>query len=331
MDFIKVTVDTTFEGMELVSGLLYQSGLTGLMIDDENDFKEFLENPNREWDYIEEELVKEKCNSGTVITFFVTDNGNGLEMLSGIKSGLISLKQNETEFDLGTLALKMKNVKEEDWANNWKRYFKPFPVGEKIMIKPSWEELKEETNKIILKIDPGHIFGTGTHETTQLCIELIEKYVKKDDTILDIGCGSGILSIASLLLGAKSAEAVDIDPNAVEIAYENSDRNGISRNDYEVMAGNILEEEVLDKKFSGKKYDVVEANIVADIIIALSEKVVNYIKDNGVFITSGIITQRLDDVYEALVRNGFEVIETNTKKDWAAVASKYSPNRQQEV
>lgn len=323
MDFIEISLDTTAEGIEMVSGLLYQCGLTGLMIEDEKDFLEFLENPNREWDYIEEELVEQRSNSGTRITFFVSNNASGIEMLSGIKRSIVLLKENEKEFDLGSLEMTMKNVKEEDWANNWKKYFKPFAIGEKIIIKPSWEELKEDQGKIVLKIDPGHIFGTGTHETTQLCIEAIEQYVKQGDKVLDVGCGSGILSIASMLLGAEKADAVDIDPNAVDIAYENAERNEINKETYHVIAGNILEDSTLDENYRGKCYDVVEANIVADIIIALAPNVCGYLKRNGIFIASGIITDRLDDVLNALKKNAFELVETKIKKDWAAVVARY--------
>lgn len=323
MEWIEVFVATSQMGLEPVEGVLYQCGLNGLMIHDEADFAEFLENPNREWDYVADELVEEKQEQTTGITFFLRDNLYGREQLSQIKSALQSVKETEKELDLGSLEVTMKNVAEEDWANNWKKYFKPFPVGDKIMIKPSWEELLAQTDKIILKIDPGHIFGTGTHETTQLCMELIEKYVKKDDMVLDIGCGSGILSIASLLLDAKEADAVDIDPNAIQIAYENSDRNDIDRNRYHVKAGNILEDKELQASYSGKKYDLVAANIVADVIIALTKQVPDYIKDDGIFLCSGIITERKEDVLEALKAANFAVLDIKEKTSWVAIATRY--------
>lgn len=323
MEWIEVFVATSQMGLEPVEGVLYQCGLNGLMIHDEADFAEFLENPNREWDYVADELAEEKQEQTTGITFFLRDNLYGREQLSQIKSALQSVKETEKELDLGSLEVTMKNVAEEDWANNWKKYFKPFPVGDKIMIKPSWEELPAQTDKIILKIDPGHIFGTGTHETTQLCMELIEKYVKKDDMVLDIGCGSGILSIASLLLDAKEADAVDIDPNAIQIAYENSNRNDIDRNRYHVKAGNILEDKELQASYSGKKYDLVAANIVADVIIALTKQVPDYIKDDGIFLCSGIITERKEDVLEALKAANFAVLDIKEKTSWVAIATRY--------
>lgn len=324
MDFIEVALETAEEGLELVSGLLYSYGLTGLMIEDEQEFQAFLENPNRDWDYVDEELVKEKKGSGTNITFFVSNNASGLEQLEAIKGGLKQLKERESVFDLGSLHLAMKNCREEDWANNWKKYFKPFAVGERLIIKPSWEELEGvDSNKTVLNIDPGHIFGTGTHETTQLCIELIEKYIRQKDIVLDIGCGSGILSIASFLLGAEEADALDIDPNAVEIAYENADRNSIDRKKYHVKAGNILEDTMLQQEHASKQYDLVEANIVADVIIALSVMVPAYLKEGGVFVASGIITDRLADVESALKEHGFQILDILRKKDWVAIAARH--------
>lgn len=323
-NWIEIFIETTKEGFEPVSGIIYQCGITGVMIEDADDFEEFLENPARDWDYIEDELVEQKHNAKNGITFFVRDNMNGKETFELVKEMLKNAKENEKEIDFGSLDITVKNIKEDDWANNWKKYFKPFAVGDKIIIRPSWEEYNDDGNKTVLKIDPGHVFGTGTHETTQLCIELIENYLKKDDMVLDIGCGSGILSIASLLLGAKYADAVDIDPNAIDIAYTNAGMNDIGRETYDVVSGNILEDEDLNEKYSGKKYDVVEANIVADVIIALTDKIPQYIKDGGVFISSGIIVERLDDVLEALKGHGFEVLEVKKKKGWSAIASRYN-------
>lgn len=323
-NWIEIFIETTKEGFEPVSGIIYQCGITGVMIEDSDDFEEFLENPARDWDYIEDELVEQKHNAKNGITFFVRDNMNGKETFELVKEMLKNAKENEKEIDFGSLDITVKNIKEDDWANNWKKYFKPFAVGDKIVIRPSWEEYNDDGNKTVLKIDPGHVFGTGTHETTQLCIELIENYLKKDDMVLDIGCGSGILSIASLLLGAKYADAVDIDPNAIDIAYTNAGMNDIGRETYDVVSGNILEDEDLNEKYSGKKYDVVEANIVADVIIALTDKIPQYIKDGGVFISSGIIVERLDDVLEALKGHGFEVLEVKKKKGWSAIASRYN-------
>lgn len=322
MEWIEVFVETSPEGLEPVSGVLYQCGLTGLMIEDERDFQEFLENPQRDWDYIEDELVEKKSHKPTGITFFVRDNFHGREQLSQIRGALLSLQMEEKELPLGSLMVTLKNIKEEDWANNWKKYFKPFPIGEKLMICPSWEEVTAEDAKgrSILKIDPGHIFGTGTHETTQLCLELLEQYGKKGDRVLDIGCGSGILSICSLLLGADEADAVDIDPNAVDIAYENATMNGITKEQYHVLAGNILSDEGLHAKYCGQKYQIVMANIVADIIIALADKIPCYLAPGGVFIASGIILERLQDVYDAVESQGYTILQTVTKKDWAAVA-----------
>lgn len=322
-NWIEVFVSTSQIGLEPIEGVLYACGLTGLMIHDSTDFTEFMENPDRKWDYIADELLEHKKDEPTGITFFLRDNVYGREQLAQIKDALQNVKRTETELDLGTLEITMKNVAEEDWANNWKKYFKPFAIGEKIMIKPSWEELPEQTDKVVLQIDPGHIFGTGTHETTQLCITLLERYLQKEDTMLDIGCGSGILSIAGLLLGAKEADAIDIDPNAIKIAYENSDRNQIDRARYHVAAGDVLEDTAVQDMYKGKNYDVVVANIVADIIIALTKQVPDYIKQAGIFVCSGIIVERKQDVLDALAAAKFSVVEVVEKASWTAIAARY--------
>ncbi len=322
MDFLEAFVETSEIGIEMASGVVYANGVTGIMVEDQRDFSEFMKDPNRQWDYIDDELMKQKLTQKNGITFFVTDNASGIETLNAIKADLKRVKDEEKIFDVGSFNLTVKNVKEEDWANNWKKYFKPFPVGDKVVIKPSWEEYEEKEGRVVLNIDPGHIFGTGSHETTKGCIEFIEKFVSGGERVADIGCGSGILAIAALLLGADFASAVDIDPNAVEIVRQNAELNCIKPEKYEVFAGDILNDGDIQEKFNGKKYDMAFANIVADIVIPLSAMVPDFIRDKGIFICSGIISERLNDVTEALNKNGFEILEITRKKDWCAIASR---------
>ena len=190
------------------------------------------------------------------------------------------------------------------------------------MIKPVWDELKEPTDRVVFNIEPGLSFGTGSHETTQLCLINLEKYIKPGMKVLDLGCGSGILSVIALLLGAQSAVAIDIDPNAVDIAYENAKRNGIGKDRYTVYAGNILTDTEIQKKIAENEYDIVLANIVADVIIGLTPAAKEYIKQDGVFITSGIISDRVEDVKEALTENGFKINDIARRKDWVSITCK---------
>lgn len=321
MDWIKVVIYTTSEGIEPLSGRLYQLGITGLEIEDEQDFKDFLENNKQYWDYVDDELIKEKEGETEVIAY-VSDNAAGHEMLMAIRNTVAELKSLDEDNEFGRLEIEIDNTKEEDWANNWKKYFHPLEVGKKVMIKPEWEELSEPTDRIVFNINPGMSFGTGSHYTTQLCIENLEDYVKSGVKVLDLGCGSGILSIISLLLGADSAFAVDIDPNAADIAYENAQRNDVDISKYTVKAGDIITNEGLQKEIAQNKYDVVLANIVADVIIALAPKAKEFMKEGGVFITSGIIEDRVEDVKAALDKCGFTVVKIDQRKDWVSIVCK---------
>lgn len=317
MDWIKVTIFTTSEGIEPITGRLYQLGITGIEIEDEQDFKDFLENNKQYWDYVDDDLIREK-EGETKVSAYVSNNVSGNEMLMEIRTSMLELKELDSDNSFGRLEIDIENMNEEDWANNWKKYFHPIKIGEKLLIKPEWENLEEETDRIVFDINPGMSFGTGSHYTTQLCLETLEKTVQKGDKVLDLGCGSGILSIISLLLGASEAVAVDIDPNAVDIAYQNAARNGIDDTNYHVYAGNILTDEELNAKIDDK-YEVVVANIVADVIIGLAPKAKQYMKDGGIFITSGIIEDRVEDVKEALIGVGFEIVEIKQRKDWVSI------------
>lgn len=323
MEWLEVTVYTTSEGIEPVSGRLYQLGINGISIEDEQDFNDFLENNKQCWDYVDDELI-EKMHKETAVKLYLTNNSDGLELLSAIKQSLAELKRYDSEKKFGRLEIDTGSLNEEDWANNWKQYFHPLKIGNKILVNPEWEQVSDTDGRIVFTINPGMSFGTGSHHTTKMCIEELETAVSPGCDMLDLGCGSGILAIISVLLGAKSAFAVDIDPNAVEIAYQNAEKNGVTRDSFAAEAGNLLCDDALRGRILSKQYDVVTANIVADVIIELAPLAYEATKAGGVFISSGIIEDRIDDVKAALESAGFEICAVKRSADWAALRCKRS-------
>lgn len=251
-------------------------------------------------DLIDEELL-EKDRSKAIVHVYISPEANPGEAVA-------FLEERYTAVGID-YAIDRKLCRNEDWENNWKKYFKPTPVGEKILIRPIWEEEYEANGRVVLNLEPGLAFGSGTHDTTRLCLETLEKYVTEGCSVLDVGCGSGILSVAAMLLGAGHAEGVDIDPHAVKTAAENAANNGFHEPDITYIEGNLTD------KISGK-FDVVVANIVADIIITLSADVRNFMKPGAVFITSGIIAPREDEVLAAFAANGFTVIDRHESGGW---------------
>lgn len=317
MEWTEVNIYTATPAIELLCSKLEDIGIKGFAIRDSEDFNEFLENKNGQWDYIDDDLMGlAQCE--TCITVYLPDNNQGSDMLSAIRSMLAEVKSADTENVYGRLEAELSSIREEDWTNNWKQYFKPINVGEKLVIKPSWEEYSGDGSRKILEIDPASSFGTGQHHTTRLCLELLEKSLNGGDRILDMGCGSGILSIGAVLLGAENAVAVDIDENAAATAAENAEKNHIPSEKYTTYFGNILSDEKLADRIDAK-YDIITANIVADVLIAMKDYFVRYIIDNGILIVSGIITERMDEVIDAIETVGFEKLEINTKEGWAAV------------
>ena len=315
MDWIQATIYTTNAGIEPVTGRLYQLGVTGTEIEDEQEFNEFLEDNQKYWDYVDDGL-RRKMSGETKVKVYLSDNASGREMLLSIRESMRELKAGDPDGTFGRLETSLANLQEEDWAENWKQYFKPIAVGDNILIKPVWEPLpKGGEDKTVFVIEPGMVFGTGTHESTRLCLWEAERFVRKGDRVLDLGCGSGILSIVALLLGAEHAVAADIDPNAKEIAYHNAEINGIGKDRYEVLSGDVLSDGALKQKI-GSGYDVVFANIVADVIIALAPVVSARLKRGGVFIASGIISERGDEVARVLGENGLRVLEWKEEKGW---------------
>ena len=317
MEWTEVNIYTASEGIELLCTKLMDIGIKGFVIQDAGDFNEFLENKDGKWDYIDEDLMG-LSDCETRITVYLPSNSQGADMLLSIRAMLAELKEADTDGIYGRLEAELSSIREEDWANNWKQYFKPVKIGEKLVIKPSWEEYENDGSRIILEIDPASSFGTGQHHTTRLCLELLEKSLKSGDRILDMGCGSGILSIGAMLLGAESAVAVDIEQNAAETAMENAVKNNISPEKYETFYGNILTDEKLADRIDAK-YDVIAANIVADVLIAMKDHFLRYIKNGGILIVSGIIEERMHEVIGALEGVGFSDPEINVKEGWAAV------------
>ena len=317
MEWTEVNIYTTTLAIDLLCSKLEDIGIKGFAIRDAEDFNEFLQNKNGQWDYIDDDLMGlSQCE--TCITVYLPDNNQGKDMLLAIRSMLTELKANDTDNSYGRLVAELSSIREEDWANNWKKYFKPIEIGEKLIIKPSWENCSNDDNRKILEIDPASSFGTGQHHTTRLCLELLEKSLNQGDRVLDMGCGSGILSIGAMLLGAENAVAVDIEENASVTAMENALKNNIPKEKYTTYFGNILTDSKLADKIDSK-YDIIVANIVADVLIAMKDYFVRYIKNNGILIVSGIITERMDEVINAISSVGFEMLEVNTKEGWAAV------------
>ena len=316
MQWREIEIFTTKEGLEPLTGCLELLGINGFVINDSEEFKAFTEDKSANWDYIDDSLLglKNKENS---VTCYLPENEQGEQMLKDLGTELAAMKQRDTEGKFGKLEYVEKTVNEEDWANNWKQYFKPFAVGERIVVSPSWEKVNVAPDRRVIYIDPESSFGTGQHDTTKMCLDLLDGRVCEGDKVLDLGCGSGILSVAMAMLGATKLTAVDIDQNSVKIARQNLEKNGIPAESYELYCGNICEDEELRKKIGGG-YQQVCANIVADVLIAMSDYFADFLSDDGVLIVSGIIRERAEEVHKVLKSKGLISCGVRISNDWVA-------------
>lgn len=306
LTWLEITINTTADDLDALTARLTANGVVGLVIEDENDFKQFLEQNRQYWDYVDDELLQ-RMEGAARVKFYVTDDEDGQAQLRQYTAGLEG-------YEILSVPLK-----ENDWATSWQKYYKPLAVGEKLYIIPEWEKGRTlPQGKTPVWLNPGLTFGTGSHASTQLCLEALEQAVHPGGQVLDLGCGSGILSIAALCLGARFARAVDIDPKAVGVAYENAALNGIGKERYDVRAGNVLSDKGLVAELAGQKHQVVLANIVADVIIPLSAFAGDFMAPGGTFICSGIIDTRSDEVAAALKKNGFTIVEKKEKNGWCA-------------
>ena len=317
MNWLELHIDTIHGGLETVETLLSSLDIDSVVIDDETDFQDFLENNHEYWDYVDEDLEKQMQGKSR-ITFYVPADETGFAKMGEVRIALQKLKEERS--DCGTLLLSMAEMQDADWENNWKQYYKPMKIGDRLIVIPQWETADTE-GRVPLILEPGLTFGTGSHATTRLCLTALEKAVKGGERVADLGCGSGILSIAALKLGAATAVAVDIDDKCPDVAYANAAMNDIGKDVYTVHVGDIITDKAMQAEIGGG-YDIVLANIVSDVIIALAPHVRSLLKPDGLFLCSGIIDDRAEEVAGKLREAGLEILETQSADGWFAYTCK---------
>ena len=315
MKWNKFRLKTTTESEDIVSSMLMDLGIQGIEIEDKVPLSQ-LDKQQMFVDILPEIAADDGI---AYISFYLEEEEDKDAILANVKA---ELDEMGTYLNVGECTIEESQTEDVDWVNNWKQYFHQFYVDD-VLIIPSWEEVKpEDEDKMIIHIDPGTAFGTGMHETTQLCIRQIRKFVTPETTILDVGCGSGILGMLALKFGAKYSVGTDLDPCAIDATHENMEVNGITKEQYEVMIGNIIDDKEIQDKVGYEKYDIVAANILADVLVPLTPVIVNQMKKGGIYITSGIINDKEETVVNAVKMAGLEVLEVTYQGEWVSVTAR---------
>ena len=320
MEWLEVTIKTVSPAIDLLADWLTATGYDSFIIDDSGDFQSFLEDNTQYWDYVDQELA-DKMTNVSQIRLYIEKDDQAATKLEALHSSMDRFRSCNPGRELGSLEVTLESLQEEDWENGYKKYYQPIPIGERLVIVPEWLTAEGYEDRIPVVLDPGMIFGTGAHASTQMCLRALEKQIHGGEAVVDLGSGSGILSIAALLLGANTAVGVDIDPKAEDIARENAALNGLSAPAFQAITGNVIADRNMMDRLCAGGYDVVLANIVADVIIPLSAVVPSLMKQDGVFICSGILDVRLDEVKAALSEAGLRVVETEMQEDWCRLTA----------
>ena len=315
MKWNQFRLKTTTEAEDIVSSMLADLGIEGVQIED----KIPLTQSDKEQMFVDILPDMPEDDGCAYLTFYLDEEVDKHEMLLKVRQ---ELEEMRSYLNVGDCTIEESQTEDVDWVNNWKQYFHQFYIDD-ILVIPSWENVEaKDSDKMVIHIDPGTAFGTGMHETTQLCIRQLKKYVTEDTEILDVGCGSGILGMLALKFGAKHSVGTDLDPCAIDGTYENMDNNGISRDQYEVMIGNIIDDKEVQDKVGYEKYDIVAANILADVLVPLTPVIIHQLKKGGIYITSGIIEDKEEVVVEAVKKAGLEVLEVNHQGEWVSVTAR---------
>ena len=315
MKWNKFRLKTTTESEDIVSSMLMDLGIQGIEIEDKVPLSQ-LDKQQMFVDILPEIAADDGI---AYISFYLEEEEDKDAILANVKA---ELDEMGTYLNVGECTIEESQTEDVDWVNNWKQYFHQFYVDD-VLIIPSWEEVKpEDEDKMIIHIDPGTAFGTGMHETTQLCIRQIRKFVTPETTILDVGCGSGILGMLALKFGAKYSVGTDLDPCAIDATHENMEVNGITKEQYEVMIGNIIDNKEIQDKVGYEKYDIVAANILADVLVPLTPVILSQLKPGGIYITSGIIDDKEQTVVDAVEKAGLTVLEVHHQGEWVSVTAR---------
>ena len=315
MKWNQFRLTTTTEAEDIVSSMLMDLGIQGVQIED----KVPLTQGDKEQMFVDILPDMPEDDGKAYLTFYLDEDEDAGAILMQVRR---ELEEMRSYLDVGECTIEEFQTEDVDWVNNWKKYFHQFYIDD-ILVIPSWENVEpKDQDKMIIHIDPGTAFGTGMHETTQLCIRQLKKYVTEDTEILDVGCGSGILGMLALKFGAKHSVGTDLDPCAIDATHENMEVNGIRKDQYEVMIGNIIDDKEVQDKVGYEKYDIVVANILADVLIPLTPVILHQLKAGGIYITSGIIDVKEEVVVEAVKASGLEVLEVNHQGEWVSVTAR---------